>query len=529
MVNRLPWPLKGSPSPEMSIDTAPQTHANTPRNLASYNKLAPAITINVLIALGIRLWHLDHLSIWLDEAHTAIDSTLSPKDLWLSALTDKPPLYYLITSIFWSPGENEFSLRLPAAVIGALSVAASGYLGRAIAGLKGAVTLSLFFAVSMVNVRYSQEARQYILLALGWILVVSALYLFATRPAGNRTERKLRLGAFSVGCLVMLHTHLIAVVYILLGLFSCFFVLLVTRRLTVAIIVRLGLCFLVCFATLVPWLAAVTFKYSAGKDSFDWLVNPGAAEAVSIYLRDAVGGRLTFALSVAGLVIYGLRKDLATSLFFLILAIVPPISIWILGHAKPVYMGRIVMLSHVPILAGLLLLACMPERRWVYGLTVALISAVLVPPTARYFRDFVKEDWRGVASQIALAQDERAPVFIERISFYKPFMFYLPGNTPDVYLITDNSAGEMIAVDANAGWMSKCLAFSCDALTMKIAGAPEAAWYVTRGAEPTEAAVFAFNWKLNHLTGNEYVLSKKWVGYGLLLFKFQKKEAVLPG
>jgi uncharacterized membrane protein len=497
--------------------------------LSAYNALALAITINTLVALAIRLWHLDYLSIWLDEAHTAIDSTLSAKDLWLSALTDKPPLYYLITSAFWSPGDNEFNLRLPAVVIGVLSVAASGYLGKAIAGLKGAITLSFFFAISMVNIRYSQEGRQYILLALGWILVTSSLYLFTTSPDGSRSERGFRLAVFCVGCLIMLHTHLIAIIYISLGLFSCFLVLLVTRRLTVATIVRLGLCSLVCFATLIPWLTAIIFKYSAGKDSFDWLINPSAAAAVSIYLRDAVGGRLTFALSVTGLAIYAIRRDLPTSLFFLILAIVPPISIWILGHAKPIYLGRIVMLSHVPVLVGLLLLACATERRWAYGLTVSLVSVVLILPTARYFRDFLKEDWRGVANQIALAQDARAPIFIERISYYKPFAFYFPQNTPTVYLITKNSAGEMISVDANAGWVSKCLAFSCDSLAKKIADGPEAAWYVTRGQLPAEAVISAFNSKLNNLTGKEYLPSKQWAGYGLLLFKFEKKEPAVPG
>jgi hypothetical protein len=525
MADNLPWALKGNRSAGIFLGSSGRTRGNPPGKLSAYTALALAIAVNTLIALGLRLWHLDYLSLWLDEAMTAIDSTLSGPDLWLSALTDKPPLYYLITSAFWSPGDGEFRLRLPAALIGTLGVAVSGYLGKAVAGWKGAATLSFFFAISMVNIRYSQEARQYILLTLGWILVTSSLYLIATRPGGNRTERRLDLAAFGVGCLIMIHTHLIGTIYVILGLFSCILVLVVSKRLRISTVVGLGLCFLACLATLAPWLIAIVSKYSAGENSFNWLINPGAAEAVSIYMRDAAGGRVTFALAAAGFVIYAIRKDPATSFFFLVLAIAPPISLWILGHAKPVYMGRTVMLAHVPVLVGLLLLVRATERRWVHGLTMALVSAALVLPTARYFQTFLKEDWRGVANRISLARNGGIPVFVERIAYYKPIMFYLRDDVPDVYFITENAAGEMIAVDAKAGWRSKCLVFSCDPLARQVADDPEAVLYVARtGDSPDEDMISAFNAKLNHVTGKEYVAGGEWVGHNVFIYRFQRKE-----
>lgn len=525
MANSLRWAMKGGPSAEISIGTPARTRGNPPGSLSAYNLLALALAVNILIALGLRLWHLDHLSVWLDEAMTAIDSTLSAEDLWLSALTDKPPLYYLITSAFWSLGEDEFALRLPAVLIGTLGVAASGYLGKAVAGLKGAITLSFLFALSMVNIKYSQEARQYILLTLGWILLAASLYRFASGADRSRAERNFGLAVFAVGCLIMIHTHLIGTIYVLLGLFSCFVVLLASKRLTLSVAVRLGLCFLVCFATLAPWLIGALSKYSAGANSFNWLINPGAADALSIYIRDGAGGRLTFALSAAGFVIYAVRKDPATSLFFLILAIAPPMALWILGHAKPVFMGRTVMPGHVPVLVGLLLLIWATERRWIQGATLALVAVALILPTTRYFQTFLKEDWRGLTNQIELALNAGAPIFVERISYYKPMMFYLHENVPDVYFVTENSAGKMIAVDAKAGWRSKCLVFSCDPLAQQVPADADAVLYVARtGDKPGEDRISGFNAKLDLLTGKEYVPGGEWAGHNVFLYRFVRKE-----
>lgn len=504
-----------------------------PRDLSAHYALLLAIALNSVIALGLRLWHLDHLSIWLDEAHTALDSTLSARELWLSALTDKPPLYYLITSAFWSPGGSEFDLRLPAALMGVLAVALSCYLGKAIAGARGAVVLGFFFAISMVSVRYSQEARQYILLSLGWVLVTTSLYHFSQGVDGSRVGRRLGWGAFLLGSLVMLHTHLIALIYIPIGLFSCFLALFVSKRLEMATAVRITACFLLAIATVAPWLGALVSRQPAGEHALGWLSNPDAAEAVAIYVRDGAGGRLTLALSVAGFLIYAVRKNLATGLFFLLLAVLPPLSIWVLGFAKPIYMGRTVMLAHVPVLVGLLLLAGASDRKWISGLTVALAAVALALPTWRYFRDFEKEDWRGAARRWMEVEQGRAPIFVERISYFKPLSFYIREQLPDVYFITENSAGETIAVDARQGWKSKCLAFSCDPLARDATDSPEVVWYVARPRDkPGEGMVAGFNDRLNHVTGREYLPDDEWAGHNVYLYRFRKKDdafSISPG
>lgn len=104
-----------------------------------------------LFALLLRLYNLDEKSIWMDEAFTSYHSTFSAYELWTQSITTKPPLYYLLTSLFWSPGDGAFALRLPDAILGSISVMLSWYLGRAIAGDRAAFVLALFVLLSDVN------------------------------------------------------------------------------------------------------------------------------------------------------------------------------------------------------------------------------------------------------------------------------------------------------------------------------------------------------------------------------------------
>jgi len=89
-------------------------------------QLVPVILI-LFLAFGIRLYHLDHQSIWFDEgwsAYAAEQPTLL--DAWNSDQTN-PPLYYLLVNIAARGfGLSEFSLRYVSLLLGIVTVALAG-------------------------------------------------------------------------------------------------------------------------------------------------------------------------------------------------------------------------------------------------------------------------------------------------------------------------------------------------------------------------------------------------------------------
>ena len=101
-----------------------------------------------VVALVLRLYNLDEKSIWMDEAFTAYHSTFSAFDLWFTPVANKPPLFYLITSMFWAPGDGAYALRLPVAILGSLSVMLAWFLGRTLAGNQGGFILALLVLLS---------------------------------------------------------------------------------------------------------------------------------------------------------------------------------------------------------------------------------------------------------------------------------------------------------------------------------------------------------------------------------------------
>lgn len=127
----------------------------------------------ILLAAGLRLYHLDGSSLWSDEGNTWALLGRSFAQIARDAAADiHPPGYYWLLKL-WSmiADTNAWGIRSFSALAGVLLVCVIYRLGRMLEreqpSLQGVALLAAFLAaLNPFQIYYSQEARMYLLLAL---------------------------------------------------------------------------------------------------------------------------------------------------------------------------------------------------------------------------------------------------------------------------------------------------------------------------------------------------------------------------
>ena len=175
------------------------------------SRLLSLSVLCLLIATGVRAWHLDTQSLWFDEGiawHAAIQPNLA------AALVDdptNPPLYFaLLFGWVRLVGDSEFALRSLSLLQGVLLVALMGLAGRRWFGRKagllalalGALTPLLWWAAQEIRM-YAQMGLLGLLLALGLIEL-----LRPDRPAPRWAWAALLIG--ELGALYSHNTGIVA-------------------------------------------------------------------------------------------------------------------------------------------------------------------------------------------------------------------------------------------------------------------------------------------------------------------------------
>lgn len=173
---------------------------------AAHRSVYIPLAITVLAAV-LRLFRLDARSFWLDEVLTARVVRIQSLTGLISALHSHPdqmPMYYLLAWALRRAGGSEWSLRLPAALAGTLSVYAVYALGRAVFRPRIAWLAALLMAILPFSVWYGQEARAYSLLMLFSTLQI--LCAFQVETSG----RPRYWIEYSLVTVLNLYTHYVA-------------------------------------------------------------------------------------------------------------------------------------------------------------------------------------------------------------------------------------------------------------------------------------------------------------------------------
>ena len=143
----------------------------------SDKRFALVLGLITLLGAALRVYHLGHRSLWLDETFSFAFISRS----WEAILTNpvlmketselNPPLYFVFlagwTALF---GTGEFALRSLSVVFGVGAIILTGVIGSFLYDRRTGLLAALFMAVMTYPLHYSQEARGYalfLLLALG--------------------------------------------------------------------------------------------------------------------------------------------------------------------------------------------------------------------------------------------------------------------------------------------------------------------------------------------------------------------------
>ncbi len=158
----------------------------------------------LLLAALLRFPTIATQSIWFDEAATW-ELMRKPFGAMLSALPHResnPPLFYVLewgwVRVF---GDHEFGIRSLAAVAGTLLVAVAFAIGRRIGGDRAGLAAAALVAVNPLLVWFSQEARNYELVAL---MSAVSLWLFL-RALDDRRERAIAWWALASALALCTH------------------------------------------------------------------------------------------------------------------------------------------------------------------------------------------------------------------------------------------------------------------------------------------------------------------------------------
>jgi uncharacterized membrane protein len=387
------------------------------------------------LAAVLRFMSLGSQSFWFDEAQAAHEfgGSLGALLHAIGRQETSPPLYFLL-GWAWGHvfGTGEVALRSLSALAGVAVVPLLYGAGRELVAPRAGVAAAALAAISPFMIWYSQEAREYMLLAA---LCAASLLFFAR---ARRAPTAGNLAGWAVCSALALLTHFFAGFLV----FPEAALLLLAARVRApararAVLVAVALPVLV-EAALVP-LAVSDTAHPLG-----WV----SAFALSVRVQQVP---VAFALSTlyqSGIVDYGLAGAgvVVAVVVLLLLAgvegralrgaliagglaafvLLVPLLLALLG--RDYYVPRVLMPAWLPlaVLIGAATAAARPR-----GVGVALLvalAAMFVYGQIRITREarFQRPDWRGVAAALGRSSDARAVVAEAGGLATDPLKLYLP-------------------------------------------------------------------------------------------------------
>jgi 4-amino-4-deoxy-L-arabinose transferase-like glycosyltransferase len=158
----------------------------------------------ILAGFLLRVYRLDHQSLWYDEAFSLTLSRLAPGPMTSALIRDfvHPPLHYYLLHVWLELfGYGAFQARLLSAVFGTLAITMTYLWARYLFDHQTALLAAILLAVSQLGVMYSQEARPYAQLLF---LVLCSSYLFIV---ALRERRALAWWGFVGSAVLAMYTH----------------------------------------------------------------------------------------------------------------------------------------------------------------------------------------------------------------------------------------------------------------------------------------------------------------------------------
>lgn len=246
-------------------------------NIKTTLKSYASIILITLLGLGLRIWNLTSISLWHDEAFSALLIRYSWGEMmYRIGLDVHPPMYYIFLR-FWSEifGHSLFALRGMSVLFGVGTIIITYFFVNYIFNNKQVAVLAAFLvAVNPFQVQYVTEARMY---TMGAFFAISSAFAlsaalrnqvaFYVNASNTFLQTQLRKKFFAYyGIFVLMSAILIYTHYYLLftvaaigfyGLLFCIFKFKTEFKKYVWVILS-GILILVSF---LPWLKVFMFQF----------------------------------------------------------------------------------------------------------------------------------------------------------------------------------------------------------------------------------------------------------------------------
>jgi len=166
----------------------------------------------ILLAVALRIYHLDYQSLWHDEFHSMLetDPDLPFDEMMDHCKNDQPPAHFLMLR-YWLKvfGYSSYNGRLLSVVIGLLGVLAMFFLGKEFKNETTGLLCAFITSANYFHILYSQEARFYILVFL--FSTLSYLYFLKS----TRNQRLINYIGYVLTTVGLLYTHYFGLVVFL--------------------------------------------------------------------------------------------------------------------------------------------------------------------------------------------------------------------------------------------------------------------------------------------------------------------------
>lgn len=173
----------------------------------------------LLLAFGLRLYHLDYQSIWWDEGHS-IDMASAPLSqiATLPGMDVHPPGYFISLHVWMTlTGRHEFGLRYLSVVFSVLTVALLMRFARAcLPRSPGYVLAGILAAISPLYVAYAQEVRMYAMLTCFILISGYAQWRIVggEKRSAGQLWRALWWGCYVIATVLSLYIHYFTVFWL---------------------------------------------------------------------------------------------------------------------------------------------------------------------------------------------------------------------------------------------------------------------------------------------------------------------------
>lgn len=248
--------------------------------LTSRRYLIGAILI-CAAGFGLRMWNLNGVAIWMDEAVTLGLARLPVDSIMFDKIDNHPPLSFLVQHYWMEVAPDAALSRVPSAVFGGMTLIAMIAFLHDQVSRQAALVGGALFAFSTAHIFFSQDVRMYSILMFGL-----SLGLWGGMGLASPKRHSLRIYSvlYVLGGAVAIFSHAIGLICMaVIGGASLLSVYMSPRRWDGAL--RWLVCNLLLFILVLPWLVQIPSVSS----SFGGLGSSISILDANWFYRNAIG------------------------------------------------------------------------------------------------------------------------------------------------------------------------------------------------------------------------------------------------